>query len=119
MSHAELLGDVPWHILDEPAFVASMRAIFTLPLPDNLVLIGFAGPRRAVVVMPPTRGGAVGLSLTFSRDGEGDVSLLSTLITTDPTAYAAWADRPFSTQAVITAFEDLCFRQVAPDGGIQ
>jgi hypothetical protein len=102
----------------DPIFVRGLRDIFKLPLPEDLVLMAGDGC-RTFVVMPPTRSGDAGLLLTFLNEGDGNVALVPTLVTTDPKDRATWRDTPFSTQAVIDAWESLLFRRVLPAGVVQ
>ena len=73
------------------------------PIAATILVIMAAHGYRTFVVLPPTRAGAAGLMLTFFNEGNGDVALVPTLVTTDPHEYAPWRDAPFSTQAVIDA----------------
>jgi hypothetical protein len=99
-------------------FVQEMRAIFNLPLPEDLVMMAGDGYRTWVVI-PPTRSSAAGLLLTFFHEGDGTVALTPTLITSNAADYAPWRNAPFSTQAVIDAWDNLCFRRMVPTGSVQ
>lgn len=101
---------------EDNIFATELRTIYDLPLPNDLVIMASDG-RQTWVVCPPTVQGP-GLLVTFIHEGDGTVRVVPTLVAADAADYSAWQDADYSTQAVIDAWDSLCFRRVVPMGRV-